>query len=207
MIRIYDYVLSGSCYKVRLFLSILGLDYEAVPVDFFPGRTHKSPEFLEINPLGQIPVLEDGDLTLRDAQAMLVYLAGKYDPARTWYPEDAEAQGRIAMWLAFAGGELMNASAARLHDMLSYDFDIEKVRAAAHDALRVLDDHLTDVEIGGGEWIVGGGPTIADIACFPYVALSGDGGVAHDDYHAVRRWMYRVKKIPGFVVMPGIFEN
>lgn len=207
MIQLYDYVLSGSCYKVRLFLSILGTEYETIPVDYYPGGEHKTPEFLEINPLGQIPVLRDGDLTLRDAQAMLVYLAGKYDGARTWYPEDAETQGQIAMWLSFAGGEIMNSSAARLHDMLFYDFDIDKVRAAARAAFRVLDDHLTDREIDGKDWIVGDTPTVADIACFPYIALSGDGGIALDDYSAIRRWIARIKKIPGFVIMPGIHAN
>ena len=86
----------------------------------------------------------------------------------------------------------------------------DKVRAAAHAALRVLDDHLTDREIDTGTlgpWIVGDRPTIADVACFPYVALSGDGGVLHDDYHAVRRWMASVKRLPGFVVMPGIYPD
>lgn len=204
MIQLYDYVLSGSCYKVRLFLSMIDTPYETIPVDYYPGGEHKTPEFLEINPLGQIPVLRDGDLTLRDAQAMLVYLAGRYDTARTWYPEDAESQGQIAMWLSFAGGEIMNSSAARLHDMLFYDFDIDKVRTAARAAFRVLDDHLTDREIDGKDWIVGNTPTIADIACFPYVALSGDGGITLDDYNAIRRWIARIKKIPGFVVMPGI---
>lgn len=207
MISLYDYVLSGSCYKVRLFLSLIGQDYETIPVDYYPGGEHKTPEFLEINPLGQIPVLRDGGLILRDAQAMLVYLAGKYDAARTWYPEDAETQGQIAMWLSFAGGEIMNASAARLHDMLFYEFDIDTVRTAARAAFRVLDDHLTDREIDGTGWIVGNNPTIADIACFPYVALGGDGGIDLDDYNAIRRWIARIKKIPGFVLMPGIHAN
>lgn len=204
MIELYDYVLSGSCYKVRLFLAILGKDYTPVPVDFYPDAAHRKPEFLEINPLGQIPVLKDEAVTLRDAQAILVYLAGKYDAARTWYPEDPETQGEIAMWLSFAGGEVMNSSAARLHDMLFYDLDIDKARAGAHVAFRVLDDHLTDREFDGKTWIVGDNPTIADIACFPYIALSGDGGILLDDYHAIRRWISSVKKIPGFIVMPGI---
>lgn len=207
MIQLYDYVLSGSCYKVRLLLSMIGQDYETIPVDYYPGGEHKTPAFLEINPLGQIPVLRDGDLTLRDAQAMLVYLAGKYDTARTWYPEDAATQGQIAMWLSFAGGEIMNSSAARLHDMLFYDFDIDKVRSAARTAFRVLDDHLTDREIDGAHWIVGDTPTIADVACFPYVALSGDGGIPLDDYNAIRRWIIRFKNIPGFTIMPGIHAN
>jgi glutathione S-transferase len=204
MIHLYDYVLSGNCYKVRLFLSIIGKEYEERAVDYYPGGEHRTPAFLELNPLGQIPVLTDGAVTLRDAQAILVYLAGKYDARRSWYPEDPETQGAIAMWLSFAGGELMNSSAARLHDMLFYDFDIDKVRAAAHAAFRVLDDHLTDREIDRGDWIVGDNPTIADIACFPYVALGGDGGISLDDYHAIRRWMSRIKAIPGFTIMPGI---
>ena len=205
--QLYDYVLSGSCYKVRLFLSMIDKDFETIPVDYYPGGEHKTPEFLEINPLGQIPILRDGDLTLRDAQAILVYLAGRYDTGRTWYPEDAETQGQIAMWLSFAVGEIMNSSAARLHDMLFYDFDIDKVRAAARAAFRVLDDHLTDREIDGADWIVGDTPTIADIACFPYVALSADGGILLDDYNAIRRWIARFKTIPGFIIMPGIHAN
>lgn len=204
MIRLYDYVLSGSCYKVRLFLSLLGHDYEAIPVDYYPGREHRQPDFLEINPLGQLPVLDDGPVRLRDAQAILIYLAAKYDGSRTWFPEDPAAQGTIAMWLSFAGGEIMNSSAARLHDMLGYDFDIDKVRAAAHQAFRVLDDHLTDREIAGFDWVATRHPSIADIACFPYVALSGDGGIPHDDYPAIRRWLGKVKELPGFIVMPGI---
>ncbi len=205
MIRLYDYVLSGNCYKIRLFLAILDLEYEAAAVDFYPGRTHREPDFLDINPLGQLPVLEEGDVRLHDAQAILIYLAAKYDGTREWFPEDPTSQGEIAMWLSFAGGEIMNASAARLHDMLGYELDIDKARAAAHDAFRVLDDHLTEREIAGRDWVAAmAQPTIADIACFPYVALAGDGGISLDDYRAIQRWLDRVKAIPGFIPMPGI---
>ena len=48
-------------------------------------------------------------------------------------------------------------------------------------------------------------PSIADIACFPYVALAGDGGITIEDYQAIRRWLERVRRLPGFSVMPGIF--
>ena len=102
MITLYDYELSGNCYKLRLFMSILGIKYETRSVDFYPGREHKSEWFLKINPLGQLPVLQDDDLVLRDAQAILVYLAERYDHSRLWYPRDKPATlGRIAMWLAF----------------------------------------------------------------------------------------------------------
>lgn len=205
MIKLYDYVLSGSCYKVRLLLSMLNLEYEKVPVDFYPGKAHKKPNFLAINPLGQLPVLDDGDLRLRDAQAILLYLAAKYDDRRSWLPEEPAAMGQVAMWLAFAGGEIMSASAARLQQMLNYPLDIESARNNAHSAFRILDDHLVEREISGKQWLVTDAPTIADIACFPYVALSGDGGITLDDYPAIRKWLDRVKALPGFIDMPGIF--
>ena len=162
-ITLYDTMLSGSCYKVRLFLSILGLDYESKLVDYFPGRRHREPDFLELNPLGQLPVLADGDVTLRDAQAILVYLATKYDEGGSWYPDEPAARGRTAMWLAFAGGELMSSSAARLHDLLGYSADIEQVRAEANRAFRILDDHLTDREFENLEWVAAAHPTAANL--------------------------------------------
>lgn len=204
--RLYNYTLSGSCYKVRLLLGFLGLDYEAQAVDFYPGQEHKTLDFLDINPLGQLPVLEDGDLRLRDAQAILAYLAHRYDDSGQWLPRAPEAYGAVMMWLMFAGGEMMAASAARLHDVLGYDLDIDDARAKAHAAFRVLEDHLTERALAGGTWIVGDAPTIADVACFPYAALSGDGGIGHEDYPALRNWMHAFRKLDGFDTMSGIPE-
>jgi len=204
--KLHDYILSGSCYKVRLLLNILDVEYEKIPVDFYPGKDHKKPEFLALNPLGQLPVLEDGDLVLRDAQSILLYLATKYDDANTWFPDDAATRGRVAMWTAFGGGEIMAASAARLHDVLNYPFDVEQQRRAAHAAFVILDDHLAEQEIRGCDWLAGDAPTIADIACFPYVALSEDGGIARDEYPAIERWLARVINLPGFIDMPGVLS-
>lgn len=205
--KLYDYILSGSCYKVRLFLNILGLEYDKAPVDFYPGKDHKKPDFLALNPLGQLPVLVDGELILRDAQSILLYLASRYDDSNTWFPDDAAARGRVAMWTAFGGGEIMAASAARLHDILNYPFDIEQQRKNAHAAFVILDDHLAEQEIKGCDWLAGAGPTIADIACFPYVALSQDGGIARDEYAAIERWLRRVIELPGYLDMPGILTH
>lgn len=205
-LKLYNYTLSGSCYKVRLTLDFLGLDYEAVQIDFYPGRQHKSLDFLDINPLGQLPVLEDGDLRLRDAQAIIAHLANRYDTTGQWLPRDPEAFGQVMMWLMFAGGELMASSAARLHDALGYPIDVKAARANAHAAFRILDDHLALRAIAGSVWIVGDAPTIADIACFPYTALSGDGGIGHEDYPALRNWMRAFRKLPKFKAMSGIPE-
>jgi len=208
MIKLFDFELSGNCYKVRLMLSILGLPYETENIEFFPGRQHKSEAFLQINPLGQLPALQDGALTLRDAQAILVYLASRYDPDRRWYPADPETMGKVTMWLAFAEGLTNSISSARLHDLFNYDFDAGKCRQRAHELLRVLDEHLWFEESQGRQWLCSADhATIADIACFPYVMLSDEADISLIDYPAVRRWTDRVKRLEGFTLMAGIFPT
>ena len=204
MIKLYNYELSGNCYKLRLLMNILKVPYESIAVDFYPGREHKSERFLDLNPFGQLPVLEDGDLRLRDAQAILVYLAAQYDKERKWYPVDAVAMGKIAMWLAVADDITRSASAARLHDALGYVLDIDKARADAHALFRIIDEHLADMEVTGQQWLALDQPTIADIACFPYIAMSHEGDIMRDDYPAIRRWIERVRRLPGFIGMSGI---
>lgn len=79
--RLYDFELSGNCYKVRLLLGMLGLKYERVPVDSSKGET-QTPAFKTLNPRGQIPVLEDGEVRLWDSLAILVYRPPKPSPKR-----------------------------------------------------------------------------------------------------------------------------
>jgi glutathione S-transferase len=207
MIRLYDYELSGNCYKLRLLMSFLAIEYATVPVDFYPGRAHKSQWFLRLNPLGQLPVIDDDGVVLRDAQAILVYLASRYDPDGSWYPrQNPTLLGEISQWLAFADGITSTASAARLHDGMFYDLDVAAARAGAHRLFRILDEHLWFGEQEGRNWICAAAdPTIADIACFPYVMLSEEGGISRQDYPAIRRWCDRFKRIKGFIVMPGVF--
>src|SRR6185437_3325682 len=96
-------------------------------------------------------------------------------------------------------------SAARLHDAMFFDVDIEKARAGADRLIRVLDEHLWFSEQGSADWLCPGAhPTIADIACFPYLALSEEGGISLDDYPAVRRWIERFMRLDGFQPMAGM---
>jgi glutathione S-transferase len=207
VITLYDYELSGNCYKVRLLLALLAVPYSRHPIDFYPGREHKSPWFLALNPLGQLPVLEDDGYVLRDAQAILVYLASRYDHSERWYPRaDPALLGTLTAWLMFADAITSTASAARLHDGMFYDFDIEQSRAGAHRLFRILDEHLWFSERSATGWICERAhPTIADIAVFPYVQLSEEGGIPRRDYPAIRRWLDRMKMLAGFITMPGIF--
>jgi glutathione S-transferase len=77
MLKLYDFALSGNCYKIRLLMSLLNLEYESIPVNLLSGE-QKTPKFLELNQWGQVPVLVDGNLVLQDSQAMLVYLGQYY---------------------------------------------------------------------------------------------------------------------------------
>jgi glutathione S-transferase len=198
MIKLYDFELSGSCYKIRMFLNILDVPYETTVVDFV-NKEHKTGKYMAVNPFGEIPVLEDGDLRLRDAQAILVYLAKKYDKSNQWYPDDAESMGRIQQWLSTGGGEVMNSAAARLVKILNYPLDLEKLQAGANRVFKILDEHLAT-----REYLELGHPTIADIACFPYTAMAGEGGIDLSPYPNVLKWIERMKRIPAFITMPGI---
>ena len=207
MITIYDYVLSANCYKVRLMLGLLDLEYEIVAVDFHPAKEHKTAAFRQINPMGHIPVIDDDGFVLRDAHAILVYLAVTYDTTRQWYPVDEPQRlAEAAQWMQFAEATASTASAARLHVNLGYDLDVHAARAGAHEIFRVLDEHLWFRERTGESWLASGDhPTLGDIAVFPDVVLAEEGGVDLLDYPAIRRWLDRVKQVPGFTVMPGVF--
>ncbi|WP_233835554.1 glutathione S-transferase family protein [Paraburkholderia sp. ZP32-5] len=208
MITLYDYELSGNCYKLRLLMNMLGVEYRKVGVEFFPAKEHRSDAFLALNPLGQLPVLDDDGFVIRDAQAILSYVAARYDESGQWYPTtDPRRLAEVNMWLAFADGMTGTASAARLADVFNYDIDVARARAGAHVLFRILDEHLWFSLRHGGGWICGGNhPTVADIACFPYVALSDEGGISLIDYPSLRQWTDRVKRLPGFIVMAGVFE-
>lgn len=201
---LHDYELDADCYKVRLLVSMLKLDCRKVAVNVHPGREHRSPAYRRLNPLGALPILEDGETVLHDAEPILVYLAKAYDTGGTWLPDDPKTFGEVMMWLAFAHRDLAAATLARLHSMLEVPADAEAVEHASRAAFRILEDHMTRRELGGFAWVVGEGPTLADIALFPAIALSRDFGIDHDEYPALRRGMRRFRALPGFLTMPGI---
>jgi glutathione S-transferase len=203
-LTLHDYELDDGCYKVRLLLSMLALPYAKIAVDVHPGREQHSAKYLRLNPLGSLPILADGEVLLHGAEAILAYLARKYDSAQLWLPAAPAEFGEVMLWLGFAGGELRCASLARLHHMLEVEADAPAVDRQSRQAFRIMDDHLTQREFDGGKWFAGATPTIADIALFPAIALSRDFGIEHEAYPALRRWMRRLRAVPGFITMPGI---
>ncbi|XYH95745.1 glutathione S-transferase family protein [Sorangium sp. So ce1128] len=195
-IRLYRHPLSGHSHRVELFLSLLRLPFELVDVDLKSGA-QRTPEFLSKNAFGQVPVIEDGDLTLADSNAILVYLATRYDPSGRWLPRDAVAAARVQRWLSVAAGRLFaGPGTARLAHVFGIKLDHERARAIAVELFTVLDQHLATQR-----FLTGDAPTIADIAMYTYTAHAPEGGVSLDPHGHVRAWLARVEDLPGFVPM------
>lgn len=200
---LYDYILSPSCYKVRLMAALTGAALTLRSVDFHPGLEHLSPELLSLNPAGSIPILEDGDVLLTESSAMLVYLAKKSAPE--WLGEGTAAQAAaIQQWLSFSHRLTASLGHARLIEMLLRPGDLKAAQAAGTAALRELEAALVEQRLKGMTYLTGNQPTIADIACFPYVALAPDGSVSLDPYPSIRLWMRSLRALDGFIEMPGI---
>ena len=196
--KLYDLTLSGNCYKVRLFAALAGIPVDIVPVDFLAGE-HKRPPLIELNPWGELPILVDGEVVLRDSQAILVYLARRY-AGEAWLPGDPAAMAEVVQWLSTAANEVQNGpGAARLVDKFGYALDkADTLRRAA----RILP--LINARLADHDWLALDRPTIADCAVLPYVALAPEGGVSLSDFPHIRAWIARVKALPGFVPMPGV---
>ena len=200
MPTLYGHPMSGNSYKVKLMLSLLDLDYEWVTVDLLKGE-HRQPDFLALNPFGQVPVLTDGEVVLADAQGALVYLVRQYDSDGAWLPKEPVALAEVVRWLSITTGEIRQGPEfARLHHLFGNKaIDIKRASEKATFILKQLEQHLSH-----HTWLVGDMPTVADIAAFPYVALAPDGQIDLSPYPQVLAWIERIKQLPGFVGMRGI---
>jgi glutathione S-transferase len=208
MIKLYGHEISGNSYKVRLMLALLSLDYEWVEVDLMQGE-QKSPDYLAMNPFGQVPLLVDGETTLADAQAILVYLARQYG-GEAWLPMTSGRSqtigplpmAQVIRWLSTAAGEVREGPGlARLYHLFGAgtNINIDRATQKSEFILNQLEQHL-----GQRTWLEFEQPTIADVAVFPYVALARDGKINLDAYPAVLTWIDRVKQLPGYIPMKGI---
>lgn len=187
--------LSGHTHRVALLLNALGLAYRFAEA---PKDVRVSPAFLALNPLGQIPVLQDGDLTLADSNAILVYLVRRYAPDSAWLPQEPVAAAHVQRWLSVAAGEVMHGPAiARMIVLFDFPDDLARAGRIADRILTFMDGHLSDRVFLAADHV-----TIADLACYSYVAHAPDGGVALEPYPAVRAWLARVEAQPWFQPIP-----
>jgi glutathione S-transferase len=195
-IVIHGVPLSGHTHRVQNFLSILGLPYQLVPA---PAAVRQTPAFRALNPLGQIPVLQDGDLVLSDSNAILVYLARQYGAAARWLPDAPVAAAQVQRWLSIAAGEMkFGPAAARILTLWGGPGNLADAQALAVRLLDFMELHLT-----GRSYLAADHPTIADISAYSYVAHAPEGRISLDGYPQIRGWLARIQALPGFLAMPA----
>jgi glutathione S-transferase len=191
--KLYSFQLSGHSHRARLFLSILGLDYETMEVDLRAGA-QESPTHLNLNRFGQVPVLVDEEAVISDSNAILVYLAKKYAPP-SWLPDTPSEAAQVQRWLSVAAGEITyGLAAARLITLFGAARNPVEVIGRSHAILAVI-----DAELAQREWIAGPAPTVADLALYSYIERAAEGNVDRSAYSNVSRWLRRVEASPGFI--------
>jgi glutathione S-transferase len=200
-LRLHRFALSGHAHRAELMLSLLGLKADLVDVDL-RGGAQKQPAFLSLNAFGQVPVLEDGPkdnpVVIADSNAILVYLAGKYDRSGRWLPADPVTAAQVQRWLSVAAGQLVNGPArARMVALFKSPFDHEACKQVAAQLFGVMERHLQ-----GRDFLAAAHPTIADIALYSYTAHAPEGDVSLQPYPNIRAWLARIEALPGFVGMP-----
>ncbi|TYC61186.1 glutathione S-transferase [Zoogloea oleivorans] len=195
-IKFHRFTLSGHSHRAELFLSLLGLPVEPIDVDLAGGE-QKSPAYLAMNSFGQVPVIQDGDVTVADSNAILVYLASRYG-SETWLPRDPAGAAQVQRWLSVAAGQVAyGPCAARLVTVFKATFNPDEVIARAHALFAIMEK-----ELAASPFLVGEHATIADVANYTYIAHAPEGNVSLDAYPAIRAWLARVEALPGFVPMP-----
>ncbi|MFO6424063.1 glutathione S-transferase family protein [Motilimonas sp. KMU-193] len=196
--RVYGDVQSGNCYKVKLLLSLLSVDYQWVAVDILAGET-KTEQFLAKNANGKIPLLElDDGRYLAESNAILGYLA----TATPLLPRDPFQLAKVYEWLFFEqySHEPFIAVARFIAHYLgmpeSRQGEYESLQAGGNKALAIMEQQLKQTD-----FLVGNSLTIADIALYAYTHVADQGGFDLNRYPAIQAWCQRISSQPNYVAL------
>ncbi len=192
---------SGNAYKAALTMQLTGYDSTPVFVDFFNGET-RSPTFLRLNEMGEVPVFQEGGMTLTQSAVIQLHVAEKTGR----YLDGHRAE--IMRWL-FWDNHKFSAQIGNVRFLMNFlppekrpaeviDFQQRRLRAA----YKVLNDHLT-----GRTWVAGLTPTIADLACCGYLYYPEPFGFDRAEWPNIDRWLDSIAALPGwrhpYDLMPG----
>jgi glutathione S-transferase len=193
-ITLYRFALSGHSHRVELMLSLLQLPVQLVEIDLVQGE-HKRPAFLERNPFGQVPLIDDDGVLVADSNAILVYLVKRYAGTQPWLPTEAVAAAEVQRWLSLAAGPLAaGPSLARAAVLFKRSIDLEPARNVGRQLFERMDAHLAS-----RRFLAAAHVTIADIAMYSYTAHAPEGGISLLPYTNVRRWLADIEALPHFV--------
>lgn len=202
--KLYCFGESGNAYKCALSLTLTGTEWEPVFVDFFGGET-RGPAFRAINPMGEVPVLMDGETVLTQSGVILDYISSK--TGRLGGRSAAERR-EVLRWLFWDNHKLSTqvGTCRFLSNFLPAEKRPEGVIPFLQGRLKaaygVLEAHLE-----GRDWIVGDGPTIADLSCCSYLYYPEPFGFSREDWPRIDRWLAGIAALPGwkhpYDMMPG----
>ena len=194
MIRLYGSSQSGNCLKPKWVAALLGVDIEWIETSAFDGST-RTPEFLAINPAGQVPVvvLNDGRL-LSQSNAIMLHLA----EGSPLIPSDAYDRARMFEWMFWEQYSHEPAIAVRISRVHYLKVPEEQLDPAL---LKKGDAALARMELGLEEtpYLIGDALTLADIALVAYTRNAPKGGFDLSKYPAVSAWVARVERDLGLV--------
>ena len=196
--KLYGDKKSGNCYKIQLLLAFLRRPYEWVDVDMTKNES-RSADFLRLNPVGEIPLLElDDGRCVPESNAILCYLA----EGTPFLPADPWARVQALRWMFFEqNNHVTSVAAARfiLHHLRRPEHLEQKLQeklAAGNSALEQMERHL-----GAQEWFAGDGCTVADISLYAYTHVAEQSGFDLARFPRLRGWLERVRAMPGYVAM------
>ena len=202
--QLYCFGESGNAYKCALALALTGMDWQPVFVDFFNGAT-RTPEFRAINAMGEVPVLVDGTETLTQSGSILMHIA---DETGTLGGTTAAERKEILRWILWDNHKLSTQTGTTrfLMNFLPAEQRPEGVipffQGRLKSAYTVLNDHLAN-----RDWVVGTGPTIADLSCCGYLYYPEPFGFSRADWPHIDAWLTRIAALPGwkhpYDLMPG----
>ena len=192
--KLYCFAESGNAYKAALALELSGMDWTPVHVDFFAGEA-RSPDFRALNPMGEVPVLVDGDLTLTQSGVIQQYVVDRTGKL-AGTPEDRYEVLRWVLWdnhkfSSITGNTrfLMNFLPEDKRPAEVIAFQQGRLKAA----YKVLDAHLQ-----GRDWLAGDSLTMADLGCCSYLYYPEPFGFDRKDWPNIDAWLDRIAATPGW---------
>ena len=204
-IKLYCFGESGNAYKAALALELSGLEWEPIYVDFFGGEARSDDYLTNVNEMGEVPVLVDGDVKLTQSGVIQQYISDK--TGKFGGGSDAERY-EILRWVLFDNHKLssQNGVTRFLLNFLPEDKRpaqaIGFLQGRLQAAYKVLNTHLE-----GRDWIVGDGLTNADISCCGYLFYPEPYGFVRADWPNIDRWLSNIENTPGwkhpYDLMPG----
>jgi len=197
MYKLYDFLPSGNCYKIRLLLSQLEIEYERVNVNILEKES-RTPEFLQINPNGRTPVLYHDGKYLAESNAILWYLALN----SSFFPKDEFEQALVLQWMFFEQfSHEPNIAIPRywisiLNAKNEYKEQLQVKTKLGYAALDVMEQYLSS-----NNFFVGNQYSIADISLYAYTHVAEEGEFDLSGYSKIKEWFKRIENQKNYVTI------